>query len=49
VDGVRKARKTYRYIIQHQEGLIHVMRDPEKSGDAESFCSLTAAIAIEVL
>jgi hypothetical protein len=34
------------YIIQHHDGLIHVMRLVRKAGDAESFCTDTAAEAI---
>lgn len=34
------------YIIQHQLGLIQVILDGLKSGDAESFCAFTAGIAI---
>ena len=35
-----------RHIIQHQDGLIQVIRTSLNSGDALSFCSLTAGRAI---
>jgi len=36
-----------KYIIQHQLGLIHVIRPNLKSGDAFNFCCSTAATAMD--
>jgi hypothetical protein len=38
-----------RYIIQHHDGLTHVMRLGEKSGEALSLWVCTAAVAMEDL
>jgi hypothetical protein len=35
------------FTYQQKEGLIQVMRVNEKSGDADSFCSFTAASAMD--
>jgi hypothetical protein len=44
--GLLMKEVNYIHIIQHQLGFIHVIRPILKSGDAESFCSLTAGMAI---